>query len=381
MRVGLIAEKYDPEGGGAERWAADFAVYLVQAGHEVHVITFKCAGDIGPLKLHLLRDPGTLIGRAEAVAQAVTALPPMVLRDGGTSWSGHVFHPQTGSRLLCVQADLASRPAGERFSAWVSPRVRWRHYLMGKIEARAMARAERVIAMSSRLARVLGARHRLAPERLRLIRNGVDTGRFTAERMAVLRAPMRAELRLGDAFTGILTAYNLRLKGLETALRAIAVLQRDAPDVRLLVAGGMPDTGLAGLVQTLGLQGKILFCGGTNAIERLYAAADVCVHPARWDACSLAVIEAMAAGLPVITTAQDGASDFIHDGEDGFVLADPWDHRRLAAILGLLADEPVRRRIGDAARLNVAGAARQGDNFLAVEAVLAEVHEMLPNLR
>jgi UDP-glucose:(heptosyl)LPS alpha-1,3-glucosyltransferase len=106
-------------------------------------------------------------------------------------------------------------------------------------------------------------------------------------------------------------------------------------------------------------------------VEHFYAAADVLLHPTRWDACSLATIEAMVAGLPVITTAVNGAADLITDGTDGYVLADPEDHRMLARRIAALHDPTLRKIVGHAARLASATADIRA-NCRAVEAVLAE---------
>jgi len=372
MRIGLVIEDFDPQGGGAERWIAAFAQYLVQAGHEVHIFTFKCQVEIAPLLLHVMPEPGTLIGRAQVVERFVAPFRPIVLHDSGTGWSADVFHSQTGSRLLCVKQDVAARRVGQRIAALLSPRIWWRHHLMDRIERRAMHNAKRVIVASSRLQTLLSQRHRLESGRLRMIPNGIDPARFGTEILSPLRAPFRRELGAGDALLCVMVAYNLRLKGLETALRAIAIVLEQRDDIRLAVAGGMPDAAMAELISRLGLNGKVRFCGNVAGIEKLFAAADVFVHPTRWDACSLATTEAMAAGLPVITTAMDGASDLITDGENGFVLRNPADHRRLAQCLTVLFDAAARRRMGDAARLHVVADRQQDDNFRAVEAVLAE---------
>jgi UDP-glucose:(heptosyl)LPS alpha-1,3-glucosyltransferase len=372
MRIGLVIEHFDPQSGGAERWIAAFAQYLVQMGHEVHIFTFKCQVEIAPLFLHVMPEPGTLIGRAQVLERFVVPFRPMVLHDSGTGWSGEVFHSQTGSRLLCVKQDVAARRVGQRVASLLSPRIWWRHHLMDRIERQAMQNAKRVIVASSRLKTLLSQRHHLESARLRTIPNGIDPARFTAEILSPLRAPFRHELGAGDALLCVMVAYNLRLKGLETALRAISIVLQQREDIRLAVAGGMPDAEMADLISRLGVNDKVQFCGNVAGIEKLFAAADVFVHPSRWDACSLATTEAMASGLPVITTVMDGASDLIKDGENGFVLRNPADHRRLAHCLTVLFDAAARRRIGDAARLKVSADRRQNDNFRAVEAVLAE---------
>jgi UDP-glucose:(heptosyl)LPS alpha-1,3-glucosyltransferase len=122
----------------------------------------------------------------------------------------------------------------------------------------------------------------------------------------------------------------------------------------------------------MGLAGIVALHGDVNEIERFYAAADLLVHPTRWDACSLATIEAMACGLPVITTTVNGAADLITDGTDGYVISDPEDHVTLAERIAALRDSGLRARIGKAARLASASADIRA-NCAAVEALLAEV--------
>lgn len=80
------------------------------------------------------------------------------------------------------------------------------------------------------------------------------------------------------------------------------------------------------------------------------------VHPTRWDACSLATIEGMASGLPVVSATANGAADLIEHGVNGFLLDRPTDHESLAACILSLRDPALRRHIGDAARAAAAGA-------------------------
>src|SRR5579884_2313241 len=77
-------------------------------------------------------------------------------------------------------------------------------------------------------------------------------------------------------------------------------------------------------------------------MRNAYFAADFLVHPTFYDPCSLVVLEALACGLPVITTRYNGASELLHPLQEGFVIDDPHDHARLALCLGEMLD-PVRR--------------------------------------
>jgi UDP-glucose:(heptosyl)LPS alpha-1,3-glucosyltransferase len=370
MRIGLVIEEFNAAGGGAERWTAQFHTHLLQAGHEVHVLAFRAVPPHDILHLHLMPDPGTLLGRAEAVAAMAARLPPMVLHDNGTSWSGHVFHPHTGSRLLSMNRMLAAERPALRLRTALSPRMALLRRRMARIEHLAATRARRVIALSARLRGMLAERHGVGPARLVTIPNGVDTARFAPARLTPLRDAARRRLGAGDRLLLLTVAHNLRLKGVDTALRALAALHAAGLPARLVVAGGVPDAGWTALVARLGLAGDVAFLGDVAAVEELYAAADILLHPTRWDACSLATIEAMAAGLPVLTTVENGAADLITDGVDGIVMPDPDDHRALAAHVLALRD-PARRAAMGAAAARRGAEAEIAANCRAVEAVLA----------
>ena len=280
--MGLITDDFNQNGGGAERWIAGFASHLVRSGHEVHVLAFQARGAVpGPIP-HVLTDPGTPLARARAVEALVSTLSPMVLYDGGTSWSGHVSHPHTGSALLSLDREIASHVPWRRLRAALSPRLNSRRHEMARVERRAAASASRIIALSARLRVLLSARHALPADRLTVIPNGVDTIRFSPDRLAPSRAAARAELGAGEALLCLMVAHNLRLKGFDTALRAIAPLVARGADIRLIVAGGMPDRAWSGLTAAMGLASRVVFTGDVPDIERLYAAADILVHPTRW---------------------------------------------------------------------------------------------------
>ena len=372
MRIALVLDRFDPLAGGLEQWTHRFARHLLETGHEVHVVAFAEANNDLPVQLHLVEPVRLMLRRGRRIARLLAGLAPDVVHDSGTSWSGTVFHPQTGSRLLSLDREIASFPRHRQARAAISPRTQWRRLEMGRLEALQAARARRIIAVSRRIRTLLARRHGLAEEGIVLVPNGVDTRRFTPENALRLRAPTRERLRVGEAVLFLATAHNLRLKGVDTTLHALARLAHRGHDVRLAIAGGTPDAFWKGLVQQLGLGDRVDFRGRVTDMEALYAAADAVLHPTRWDACSLATIEAMASGLPVVTTAMDGAGDLIADGRDGFVLGVPDDVEALESRMAALLDAGERRRIGAAARI---AALRHDivDNCRAVEAVLADV--------
>ncbi len=370
MKIALVLDRFDPGGGGLERWVAAFAGHLVARGHDVHVIAFDQAPHAVPVTTHLVRRGGGAAGAGGHIARTIAALQPDAVYDSGTGWSGDVFHPHTGSRRLSQARLVASDTPGARFRAAISPGSVWRRWQMAWLERLQVRRAGRVVAVSHLVRRELERQHGMAAA-IDVIPNGVETARFAPDRLLPLRSQMRDRLGVGAGTLCVVSAHNLRLKGVDTAMRALALLQVGGADVRLAVAGGVPDPYWHGLAAQMGIQGRVSFLGPVAEMEALYAAADIALHPTRWDACSLSTIEAGSAGLPVVTTAANGASELIEHGRTGFVLPDPEDVRALAACLHGLMDPALRRRIGQAAHL-ASSAHDIRDNFAAIERLLGE---------
>jgi len=367
MKIGLVLDRFDPSGGGLEHWTIGFARYLLGRGHGVHVVAFAAVPQDGVM-LHVLSPARSLIERARRVEACLSELHMDAVLDTGTGWSADVFLPCTGSRRWSQARLVATHPPLLRLRAALSPRSRWLAWEMARLEREQVRRARHVVAVSSLVRDLLLRQHRIAPERVSVIPNGVDTAGFAPEKLASLRARKRREMHLGDATMFLGSAHNMPLKGIDTAIRALARLLEEGRDVRLVLAGAAPDPVWTGLAAPLG--DRVRFLGLVEDMTPLFAAADVLVHPTRWDACSLSTIEAGAAGLPVVTTTRNGAAELIRDGETGFVLPDPEDVAALADAMRRLLDPALRSRMGAAAR--TASAAHDvRTNYAAVEAVLA----------
>ena len=148
----------------------------------------------------------------------------------------------------------------------------------------------------------------------------------------------------------LLIAHNFRLKGVATLLRAMQCLVAQGREVRLVVVGGKRLGWWRGRARSLGLDRRVTFAGLVDDTVPYYAAADMYVHPTFYDSCSLVVLEAAACGLPIITSRYNGAAELFREPREIRLISDPGDARELAAAMAGLLDEPVRRRMGLAAR-------------------------------
>lgn len=187
--------------------------------------------------------------------------------------------------------------------------------------------------------------------KIAVIRLGLDF----AERLASppgARARLRAELGIADgAFVAAWLGRMTEIKRADDLLRAFARLRERSSDVQLIVVGDGPLRGdLEGLAQSLGIERNTHFTGFRDDVGTVYAASDAVVLTSANEGTPVSVIEAQAAGLPVVSTDVGGVRDVVVDGESGFVVA-PGDIGALADSVERLArDGDLRLRLGEAGR-------------------------------
>jgi glycosyltransferase involved in cell wall biosynthesis len=208
---------------------------------------------------------------------------------------------------------------------------------------------------------------------VRVIPNGVDTAQFCPSARLERRESARVRRSLRDSDLVLLLIGNdWQNKGLSTILSAMAA----CPDLpfRLLVVGSDANERFYERAKSLGVYERCMWEHPQPDVMDLYAAADVYVSPSREDAFALPPLEAMACGLPVITSINNGGSQIITEGTDGFILADADDSVALANLLRRLAMQPdLRSRVGE----NAARTAQQYSwdrNAAAVWEFIQEEH-------
>jgi glycosyltransferase involved in cell wall biosynthesis len=196
----------------------------------------------------------------------------------------------------------------------------------------------------------------IAPaEKIAVIRLGLDLeGRTTPARGA--RRRVRAELGIGAGVVNVAWFGRMtEIKRVDELLDAFARLRRAGgpPAVLTLVGDGPLRAGLEARAQALGIAGDCRFLGYVADVASLYAAADLVALSSANEGTPVSLIEALAAGRPVVSTAVGGVGDVVADGVTG-LLAPPGDPGGLAARLALLAaDPPLRRRLAEAGRAHV----------------------------
>lgn len=207
----------------------------------------------------------------------------------------------------------------------------------------------RIIAISRQVKGDIEREYGVDPRRIVVIPHGVDGVTFHPSQRVHLRIPVRERLGLGrHDFAVLFVGGDFRRKGLVPLL---AALRRVPGAVKVIAVGVQPDAALAQLVRHNGLGSLVKFLDNTTDMTSLYAAADCFALPTRYDTFSMATLEAMGSGLPVIVSRAAGVSELLTHNRDCLILEDPNDVEVLAQHLRrLVQDEVLRSGLGVEAR-------------------------------
>jgi UDP-glucose:(heptosyl)LPS alpha-1,3-glucosyltransferase len=358
IRIGIDIRTADAPEPGQQRMLWRLGGWLGSRTHDVHLLTLReqREGLETPdhVSLHRLHD----LGHADLVryvgdleldalllnperARRYRGLPANVLRSGyGTEHYVQKLRSFRRGPERALRAALRTNP-------WDALERRWeRDFYEGTDPA------PDVVAQSHYMKEQILQSYDIAPERIHVVYNGVDTAEYSVAARESLRGEMRARWSIpDDAFCLLLIGHNFRLKGLWDLLEVLAS-HRSCRDVHLLVAGrgtGRTQRAQASKrVDQLGLSARVTLAGPVQPALHAHAAADALVHLSWHDSFGFVVLEAMACGLPVITTPFVGAAELIEDGTSGLIV-DPAGHHAIASAIELLRDPTSRQRMGAAA--------------------------------
>jgi glycosyltransferase involved in cell wall biosynthesis len=192
----------------------------------------------------------------------------------------------------------------------------------------------------------------LDPAKVRVVANGVDVAAIDSARPGPL---VRRELGLPESspVIGLVGRLDHWGKGHKELFEAMAILKERHPVHALIVGGGRRIDEIKALAASLGLDGEVHFLGTRRDVPDLLNAMDIFVLPSYSEGVSLALLEAMAAGLPVIATAVGGLPEVVTDGENGLLIP-PRDAEALATALArLLEASDFAKKLGQNARKHV----------------------------
>jgi UDP-glucose:(heptosyl)LPS alpha-1,3-glucosyltransferase len=349
MKIAIVSIRFDTK-GGSERRTYQLARGLVNAGHQVEIF----ANTVEDMDLN-----------------AKVNIVPMMM---GPSFVKVMSFKRNVNRILAGRQDLdvvhnQIRPFTDGivtigggchaeyleqkggFSGSVNPlnhvvlKMERERYRQGGCRA--------VIAISEYVKKGILRYYPMPPEKIFVAYNGVDSVKFHPDNAGRYRADVRARLGYGDEPVVLFIGSGFKRKGLETIIRALSVVKgmdREINRLKLLVVSKDDKGPYERLAGRLGVTERVKFVSPTTRPEMYFGASDIFALPTKYEPFSNSALEAMASGLPVVTTAHAGVSELITDGENGFVMRKPDDYLDLSATLAYLSCEKARKQVGEKAR-------------------------------
>lgn len=331
MRLAFIKKRFSIY-GGAERYLQTLIEHLKKAGHEIHIFANKWADGEGIVfhKVNILPF-GSFLS---------TLTFNMNTRSRVTSHESRFydcivsFERTTCQDLYragegCHAEWLQIRSMLEPFYKTLSFKINPLHILLLNIEKELFSKTRLIIANSKMVKDQIIKHYAVSEERIAIIYNGIDLKRFSPENKYKWREGVRDSLNISeDSKLLLFVGSGFERKGLKTLMNAISFVKDD--NIKVLIIGKGDIGKYRVLAGDKDVSDKIIFLGTQKEIERFYAASDLFVLPTLYDPFSNATLEAMASGIPVITTKNNGVAELIENGNEGFVLDRPFDSEELA---------------------------------------------------
>ncbi|WP_422926542.1 glycosyltransferase family 4 protein [Singulisphaera sp. PoT] len=377
MRLALNFQRIDPTKGGAETYVVDLCQRLVKAGHQVDLYAESWREGVLPSEIRCIAVPvngRTRLARMKSFAVNSEAALQKHSYDCTlgfiNTWHHDVIIPQGGVQRASLESNSKRYAPGlhrrlYRLGKMINPKF-WAYEAIEKKQYDEQRQA-RVVAVSHMVKEHLQHFRHVPRTRIHVIPNAIDLDRIKVINPEVVRYTFRTEHGLAqDALIGLFVGHNFALKGLKPLLLALAERKKTHPEgrpIELMVCGGGKIAPFKRLADSLGLSDSIHWIGFIPDIRASYWSSDFFVQPTYYDPCSLVVFEALACGLPVITTACNGAGEVMMQGREGYILSAPDATVELVDALNQLTDSERRNIMSEHAR--ELGMAQSFDNHVS----------------
>ncbi len=352
MRIGIIRARYNPF-GGAEVFMGRFIKGLAARGHSVIVYSAEWPEEKG-VTLRRVRTRGPSFMRplffAMEAKKAVEEDRPDVVISFERTFSQDIYRAGDGCHREWLRRRAASIGPFKRLTIYLSPKHRVLLYLEKRLFRD--PRLKRVVANSRRGRDEITRLYGLRQEDICVIYNGVRPLERGARKRGAERKRLREKLGISPGEKVLLfVGSGFERKGLKYLMRA---LQHLPQGTRLVVIGKGRTGPYEKEAERLGVEARVIFMGPVKGAADYYPLGDVFVLPTIYEPFSNACIEAMAAGLPVVTSRVNGVSEVIEDNVSGAVVEDPMDDAELARRIRPFLDTKKARAAGSAARKTAA---------------------------
>jgi len=344
VKIAFVLYDYYPF-GGLQDDCLKTALAAAASGHEVHIFTRTWKGARpGNLHVHALGKSGwTNTSRNERFFEQLKKdLAPH-------DFDGIVAFNRVPGTDIYFAADPCYAARTRNWSWWKKLHPRHRYYL--KLEKRVFDRPNPpdTLVLTEKEIESFQEFYPVDRSKFHLLPPGVSRVDYRADTAIQTRAELRKELGCpAGATVALFVGSGFRIKGLDRALKGIAANRSIVPNLEFWIVGKGRSERYAKLIEAAGVPVRVL--GGRADVERFYAAADFLLHPAYSESAGKVLLEAMAHGLPVLTTDTCGYGFHIEKAGAGIVLESPFTQSSLnQALKRFIEDSEVRKSWSDSA--------------------------------
>jgi len=352
MKIAVIRQKF-VNYGGAEQFVSEYTTHLANTGHEIHIFANQWAQSNHPnirvrhVRAIQLNSFLRTLSFAWFALQAVRSESFDIVQSHERIWRQDLYRAGDGCHREWLERRACYLPFGKRLYL----RFNLFHQLILKLEKIIFesGQCKKIIAISEMVKRDILKHYQLPEDRVEVVYNGVRLDRFHPDNRNRFRSEMRKRFKISDGEVVVLfVGSGFERKGLEYLVKAVQYLERK--NWRLVLVGkGNWERYLS--FASKENQRKIIYLDPIDAIEKLYAAADLFVLPSIYEPFGNANLQALASGLPIITSRNCGAAEIITPKKEGIVLAEPSDAKAIAEAIDYLMDSKIRETMGQSARL------------------------------
>ncbi len=331
MRIGIIRGRYNPY-GGAEVFLTRFIDELINKGHEVVVFANEWPESNG-VTLKRINPKGPSFLRPLCFANNVKKAVEQETLDSVISFertfSQDIYRAGDGCHREWLTRRMRAVGPLKSVLLTLNPKHRVLLYLEKKLFTD--PRLKKVVANSKRGKEEITRLYGLRPEDICVIYNGIEVSKLKTINIEAERKKLRKKLKISpEAPVLLFVGSGFERKGLLYLIQALALL----PEETVLVVIGKGGTGpYKKEAQRLGISRQVIFLGPVKGATGYHPVADVFVLPSIYEPFSNACLEAMASGLPVVTSRVGGISEMIEEGLSGGIAEDPTDPGELASCI------------------------------------------------
>ncbi len=358
-RIKVVHLLYSLEMGGAERLVLSIVKHLDRSKYDGIIYSFKG----GSLERELIRSKINyhVVGKKSRFdAQFPLKLHEALTRERVQVLHCHLFSPNFWGRIVGKVCGIKSIITTEHSMAY-------RKSFSQKVTERMLCvLSSKIVAVSEAVRQSQIDQGKIPPERIVTIRNGLEVDAVTAAANGIEgRKILRDQFGVKDDELLILSVGRLIVaKGYENLLLAMPRILESVKKAKLIITGEGPlDGELKKLTQDLRISDKVIFTGLRHDVYNIIAASDLCVMSSVREGLSIALLEYMALGKPVVATDVGANAEVIEQGKSGLIVPIKSSNAIADAVINLINDMNAARRMGDSARQRI------NNNFNIIETV------------